>query len=249
MIKIEKLSKKFKDAEVLKSVSLEIEKGEVVSIIGPSGSGKTTLLRCLNLLETPSAGSLQINDVHIAFSGKTPTKKQKIDIRQYSGMVFQHFHLFPHKTVIENIIEAPLIVQKRNKKELIAEAESLLKKVGLLDHKDQFPEQLSGGQKQRAAIARILAMKPDLILFDEPTSALDPELVGEVLTVIQELAKEGQTMVIVTHEMDFARDVSDNVIFIADGQIIEKGKPADIFTAPTEERTKKFLQKVLNREA
>lgn len=249
MIKIEKLSKKFKDAEVLKSVSLEIEKGEVVSIIGPSGSGKTTLLRCLNLLETPSAGSLQINDVHIAFSGKTPTKKQKIDIRQYSGMVFQHFHLFPHKTVIENIIEAPLIVQKRNKKELIAEAESLLKKVGLLDHKDQFPEQLSGGQKQRAAIARILAMKPDLILFDEPTSALDPELVGEVLTVIQELAKEGQTMVIVTHEMDFARDVSDNIIFIADGQIIEKGKPADIFTAPTEERTKKFLQKVLNREA
>ncbi|WKA59406.1 amino acid ABC transporter ATP-binding protein [Planococcus shenhongbingii] len=249
MIKVENLSKKFKDLEVLKSISLEIEKGEVVSIIGPSGSGKTTLLRCLNLLETPSAGSLQINNVHVAFTGKTPTKKQKIDIRQYSGMVFQHFHLFPHKTVIENIIEAPLVVQKRNKQELVFEAEGLLQKVGLLDHKNQYPEQLSGGQKQRAAIARILALKPDLLLFDEPTSALDPELVGEVLTVIKELASEGQTMVLVTHEMDFAREVSDRVVFIADGHIVEQGKPEDIFTYPTEERTQKFLQKVLLRRA
>lgn len=249
MIKVENLSKKFKDNEVLKSISLQIQKGEVVSIIGPSGSGKTTLLRCLNLLETPSAGSLQINQVHVAFTGKAPSKKQKTDIRQYSGMVFQHFHLFPHKTVIENIIEAPLIAQKRNKREVIAEAEALLAKVGLLAHKDQYPEQLSGGQKQRAAIARILALKPDLLLFDEPTSALDPELVGEVLTVIQELAREGQTMVIVTHEMDFAHDVSDRVIFIDGGHIVEQGKPEDIFTRPTEVRTQQFLQKVLRRGA
>ena len=249
MIKVENLSKQFDDVEVLKSISLEINKGEVVSIIGPSGSGKTTLLRCLNLLETPSRGSLQINDVHVTFTGKTPSKKQKIDIRQFSGMVFQHFHLFPHKTVIENIIEAPLVVQKRNKQDLVREAEGLLQKVGLLDHKNQYPEQLSGGQKQRAAIARILALKPDLLLFDEPTSALDPELVGEVLTVIKELALEGQTMVIVTHEMDFAREVSDRVIFIADGHIVEQGKPEDIFKAPTEERTQKFLQKVLLRRA
>lgn len=249
MIKVENLSKKFKDNEVLKSISLQIQRGEVVSIIGPSGSGKTTLLRCLNLLETPSAGSLQINQVHVAFTGKAPSKKQKTDIRQYSGMVFQHFHLFPHKTVIENIIEAPLIAQKRDKREVIAEAEALLAKVGLLAHKDQYPEQLSGGQKQRAAIARILALKPDLLLFDEPTSALDPELVGEVLTVIQELAREGQTMVIVTHEMDFARDVSDRVIFIDGGHIVEQGKPEDIFTRPTELRTQQFLQKVLRRGA
>lgn len=249
MIKVKNLSKKFKDNEVLKSISLQIQRGEVVSIIGPSGSGKTTLLRCLNLLETPSAGSLQINQVHVAFTGKAPSKKQKTDIRQYSGMVFQHFHLFPHKTVIENIIEAPLIAQKRDKREVIAEAEALLAKVGLLAHKDQYPEQLSGGQKQRAAIARILALKPDLLLFDEPTSALDPELVGEVLTVIQELAREGQTMVIVTHEMDFAHDVSDRVIFIDGGHIVEQGKPEDIFTRPTELRTQQFLQKVLRRGA
>lgn len=247
MIKVDKLSKKFNDNEVLKSISLEIEQGEVVSIIGPSGSGKTTLLRCLNLLESPSSGSLQIKDVTVAFNGKPPSKKQKVDVQQYSGMVFQHFHLFPHKTVIENIIEAPLIVQKRDKQEVIAEAEELLQKVGLIAHKNHYPEQLSGGQKQRAAIARILALKPEVLLFDEPTSALDPELVGEVLTVIKDLAREGQTMIIVTHEMHFAREVSDRVVFIADGYIVEQGKPDILFSSPQEERTKKFLQKVLVR--
>jgi ABC-type polar amino acid transport system ATPase subunit len=245
LISIKNLNKRFKTLEVLKSISLDIEKGEVISIIGPSGSGKTTLLRCLNLLETPSSGSLTIQDVTVDFRGKEPSKRQKTDIRAFSGMVFQHFHLFPHKTVLENIIEAPLIVQKRIRLEVVQEAEDLLEKVGMLGHKDYYPEKLSGGQKQRAAIARVLAMKPDLLLFDEPTSALDPELVGEVLTVIQQLAREGQTMIIVTHEMNFAKDVSDRVIFIADGHIVEQGKPNDIFLNPTEERTKKFLEKVL----
>lgn len=247
MIKVDQLSKNFQDNEVLKSISLEVEQGEVVSIIGPSGSGKTTLLRCLNLLESPSTGSLQIQDVAVEFSGKAPTKKQKVAIQQYSGMVFQHFHLFPHKTVIENIIEAPLIVQKRNRQEVLKEADELLRKVGLAAHKAHYPDQLSGGQKQRAAIARILALKPDVLLFDEPTSALDPELVGEVLRVIKDLAKEGQTMIIVTHEMHFAREVSDRVVFIADGYIVEQGPPERLFTAPQEERTKKFLEKVLVR--
>ncbi|MBE4907124.1 amino acid ABC transporter ATP-binding protein [Bacillus luteolus] len=247
MIRIEHLSKSFKDNEVLKSISLQIEKGEVVSIIGPSGSGKTTLLRCMNLLEIPTSGTLSIGEVQVGFNGKTPSKQQKRNVQNYSGMVFQHFHLFPHKTVLENIIEAPLVVQKRRRTEVVLEAEELLGKVGLLGHKDHYSEQLSGGQKQRAAIARMLALKPEILLFDEPTSALDPELVGEVLTVIKELAKEGQTMIIVTHEMGFARDVSDRVIFIADGFIVEQGKPEDLFTTPKEERTQQFLQKVLTR--
>lgn len=245
MIRIDRLRKSFKDNEVIKSISLQIEKGEVVSIIGPSGSGKTTLLRCLNLLEIPTAGSLTVGDVQVKFEDKSPSKQQKRSVQKFSGMVFQHFHLFPHKTVLENIIEAPLVVQKRKRVEVVSEAEELLRKVGLLAHKEHYPEQLSGGQKQRAAIARMLALKPEILLFDEPTSALDPELVGEVLTVIKELAKEGQTMIIVTHEMGFARDVSDRVIFIADGYIVEQGKPEDIFTSPKEERTQQFLQKVL----
>ncbi len=247
MIHIDSLSKSFKDNEVLKSISLQIEKGEVVSIIGPSGSGKTTLLRCLNLLDVPTGGTLSIGDVQVSFHGKSPTKLQKRNVQKFSGMVFQHFHLFPHKTVLENIIEAPLVVQKRRRAEGVLEGEELLRKVGLLGHKDHYPEQLSGGQKQRAAIARMLALKPEILLFDEPTSALDPELVGEVLTVIKELAKEGLTMIIVTHEMGFARDVSDRVIFIADGYIVEQGKPEEIFTTPKEERTQQFLQKVLAR--
>jgi ABC-type polar amino acid transport system ATPase subunit len=247
MISVEDLSKRFKDNEVLKSISLHIEKGEVVSIIGPSGSGKTTLLRCLNLLEIPTSGSLRVSDVEVEFKGKGPSKQEKRNVQSFSGMVFQHFHLFPHKTVLENITEAPLVVQKRNKQEVVLEAEELLRKVDLFIHKDHYPEQLSGGQKQRAAIARMLALKPEILLFDEPTSALDPELVGEVLTVIKDLAKEGQTMIIVTHEMNFARDVSDRIIFIADGYIVEQGKPEDLFTAPKEERTQQFLQKVLVR--
>jgi ABC-type polar amino acid transport system ATPase subunit len=247
MIKVEKLSKKFKDNEVLKSISLEIEKGEVISIIGPSGSGKTTLLRCLNLLEIPTSGILGIGDVKVDFRGKAPSKQQKRSVQKFSGMVFQHFHLFPHLTVLENIIEAPMVVQKRKKAEVVAEAEILLQKVGLIEHKDHYPNQLSGGQKQRAAIARMLSLKPEVLLFDEPTSALDPELIGEVLTVIKELSQEGQTMIIVTHEMSFARDVSDRVIFIADGFIVEQGKPSELFTTPKEERTKQFLQKILVR--
>lgn len=244
MIKITDLKKVFNRNEVLRSVNLEVKKGEVVSLIGPSGSGKTTLLRCLNLLETPTNGSITIEDVSLEFSGNVPSKKEKEAIRKYSGMVFQHFYLFPHKTVLENIIEAPIIVQKRNKGEVIREAEILLEKVGLSDHIHKYPSQLSGGQKQRAAIARMLAMKPEVLLFDEPTSALDPELVNEVLNVIQDLASEGQTMIIVTHEMGFARDISDQVVFLADGSIIEKGEPNEIFTNPKEERTKQFLKKV-----
>lgn len=244
MIKVNGLRKKFKENEVLRSIDLEVKKGEVVSLIGPSGSGKTTLLRCLNLLETPTNGSITIEDVSLTFNGNLPRKREKEEIRKYSGMVFQHFYLFPHKTVLENVIEAPLIVQKRNKAELIKEAEVLLQKVGLFEHKDKYPSQISGGQKQRAAIARMLAMKPEVLLFDEPTSALDPELVNEVLNVIKDLANEGQTMIIVTHEMSFARDISDQVVFLADGYIVEKGTPENIFTNPREERTKQFLQKV-----
>lgn len=244
MIKITNLRKVFHKNEVLRSINLEINRGEVVSLIGPSGSGKTTLLRCLNLLETPTNGTITIDDASFQFTGRPPSKKDKEAIRKYSGMVFQHFYLFPHKTVLENIIEAPVIVQKRRKSEVIQEAEILLQKVGLSDHKEKYPSQLSGGQKQRAAIARMLAMKPEVLLFDEPTSALDPELVNEVLKVIQDLASEGQTMIIVTHEMGFARDISDQVVFLADGNIVEKGVPDEIFTNPKEERTKQFLRKV-----
>ncbi|WP_374722827.1 amino acid ABC transporter ATP-binding protein [Peribacillus tepidiphilus] len=245
MIQIEGVSKSFGNQEVLKDIHFEVKKGEVVCIIGPSGSGKTTLLRCFNLLETPTSGKLKIGNSSFEFSGKEADKKQKQTIRQYSGMVFQHFHLFPHKTLLENVIEAPLIVQKRNKQEVIKEAEALLEKVGLLDHKHKYPEQLSGGQKQRAAIARVLALKPEILLFDEPTSALDPELVDEVLTVMKELANEGQTMLIVTHEMGFARDVADRVVFMDDGYIVEEGPSESIFTNPQHNRTKQFLAKLL----
>lgn len=245
MIKITSLSKKFGDHEVLKDIHLSIRKGEVVCFVGPSGSGKTTLLRCLNLLETPSSGKITLEKDFFEFTGKEATKKQKKAIKEYSGMVFQHFNLFPHKTVLENVIEAPLIVQKRDKTAITAEAEELLRKVGLLEHKDKYPEQLSGGQKQRAAIARALAMKPEILLFDEPTSALDPELVDEVLIVMKELASEGQTMLIVTHEMGFAKDVADRVVFMDGGYLIEEGPPSIIFTTPKKERTKRFLSKVL----
>ncbi|WP_043931385.1 amino acid ABC transporter ATP-binding protein [Bacillus sp. EB01] len=245
MIEILNLSKRFGDHEVLKDINLSIQKGEVVCLIGPSGSGKTTLLRCLNLLETPSSGKIILEKDSFKFTGKEATKKQKREIKEHSAMVFQHFNLFPHKTVLENVIEAPIIVQKRDKTEMIAEADELLRKVGLLDHKNKYPEQLSGGQKQRAAIARALAMKPEFLLFDEPTSALDPELVDEVLTVIQDLASEGQTMLIVTHEMGFARDVADRVVFMDGGYLIEEGPPSIIFTTPEKERTKQFLSKVL----
>lgn len=246
MITIKNIQKKFGNQEVLKSIDFQVNKGDVVCLIGPSGSGKTTLLRCLNLLEVPEGGSITIGDTTIGFNGKQPSRKQIAKIREYSGMVFQDFNLFPHKTVIENLIEAPVLVQKRNKQEVLAEAEQLLAKVGLTEHKDKFPAQLSGGQSQRAAIARALAMKPEVLLFDEPTSALDPELVGEVLNVMKELAKEGQTMLVVTHEMGFAEEVADYVVFMADGHVVEADRPEALFNHPSKERTKQFLKKLAN---
>ncbi|MGV3277895.1 amino acid ABC transporter ATP-binding protein [Staphylococcus hyicus] len=240
MIKIEKLYKSFGKQDVLKGIDLNINKGEVVAIIGPSGSGKSTLLRCMNLLETPSQG-------RIIFENKDLTDKgTKIDmLRQEMGMVFQNFNLFPHKKVIDNIILAPSLLKKGTKSNLNTQALHLLDRVGLKERANAYPSQLSGGQKQRVAIARALAMNPKVMLFDEPTSALDPEVVGEVLNVMKSLAKEGMTMVVVTHEMDFARNVSDRVIFMADGVVIEEGPPEAIFQKPQHERTQNFLKRVM----
>ncbi|AMY04450.1 amino acid ABC transporter ATP-binding protein [Staphylococcus condimenti] len=241
MINIKQLKKSFGTNDVLKDINLNVENGEVVAIIGPSGGGKSTLLRCINLLEQPDSGE-------IIFEGDNILNKNVNlnHLRQKMGMVFQSFNLFPHKTVRENIMLAPQLLKKNDTSSLKIEAEELLKKVGLEDKGDSYPSQLSGGQKQRVAIARALAMHPDVLLFDEPTSALDPEVVGDVLHVMKELAKEGMTMVVVTHEMNFARDVSDKVIFMADGVVAESGTPEEIFEHPTNERTKQFLQRVLN---
>lgn len=241
MIKVNDLHKSFGKNEVLKGINLNIEKGEVVAIIGPSGSGKSTLLRCLNLLEEPSSGQIVFENNDL-----TNTKGAKLDqLRQKMGMVFQGFNLFPHKKVIENITLTPLTLKKGQKSELEDQAKQLLKKVGLEDKADVYPSKLSGGQKQRVAIARALAMNPAVILFDEPTSALDPEVVGEVLSVMKDLAKEGMTMVVVTHEMGFAKNVSDHVIFMDEGIVQEEGTPEQIFDNPKNERTKQFLSKVL----
>jgi L-cystine transport system ATP-binding protein len=242
MIEISQLQKKFDDVTVLESINFSVKKGEVVCLVGPSGSGKTTLLRCLNLLETPNQGTIQIGDKRVEFGSKRLSKKAIKDLRSYSGMVFQGFHLFPHKTVMENITEAPLTVKKASKAAVIEDGEKLLKKVGMIEHKDKYPDALSGGQQQRAAIARALMMNPDVMLFDEPTSALDPQLVGEVLRVIEELAKEGQTMVIVTHEMNFAKRVADKVLFMDGGYIVEEGPAKELLENPKEERTREFLQ-------
>lgn len=241
MITIQNLYKRFDHLEVLKGIDLQIEKGKVVVVIGPSGSGKTTLLRCLNVLEMPTSGTIRLDDQEIDFSNPV-TKKEIAQFRRKSGMVFQNYNLFPHKTALENITEGPIIVKKEEKEKAIQKAEQLLKKVGLLDKKDYYPFQLSGGQQQRVGIARALAMEPNVMLFDEPTSALDPELVGEVLKVMKDLAREGMTMVVVTHEMRFAKEVADEVIFMDQGVIVERGAPNDIFKQPKEERTKKFLQ-------
>ncbi|KHD84704.1 amino acid ABC transporter ATP-binding protein [Heyndrickxia ginsengihumi] len=241
MITIHNLHKRFNQHEVLKGIDMTIEKGKVIVIIGPSGSGKTTFLRCLNALEIPSAGNIQIGKVSIDFS-KSVSKKEIAALRRESGMVFQQYNLFPHKTALENVTEGPIVVKKQAKNEAIQKAEKLLQKVGLLEQKDKYPFQLSGGQQQRVGIARALAMEPELMLFDEPTSALDPELVGEVLNVMKELANEGMTMVVVTHEMRFAKEAADEVIFMDQGIVIEKGTPDEIFTAPKEQRTKQFLQ-------
>ncbi|WP_128895760.1 amino acid ABC transporter ATP-binding protein [Longirhabdus pacifica] len=241
MITMQGIHKSFKSVNVLKGVDLEVEKGKVVVIIGPSGSGKTTLLRCLNVLEHPTKGSISIQDHHLDFNKRIP--KHKIAaFRRLTGMVFQSYNLFPHMTVLQNVMEGPVTVKKENKATAKAKAEKLLNKVGLADKKDHFPSQLSGGQQQRVGIARALAMEPEVMLFDEPTSALDPELVGEVLAVMKELAHEGMTMVVVTHEMRFAKDVADEVLFIDDGVILERGAPEDIFTHPQHQRTQQFLQ-------
>lgn len=240
MIKINKLYKSFGEHDVLKGIDLNIQQGEVVAIIGPSGSGKSTLLRCMNLLEQPTKGQ-------VIFEGKDLTEKStKVDqLRQDMGMVFQNFNLFPHKKVIDNIILAPSLLKKGHKQTLNDQALTLLDRVGLKDRANAYPNQLSGGQKQRVAIARALAMNPKVMLFDEPTSALDSEVVGEVLTVMKDLAKEGMTMVVVTHEMEFAKNVSDRVIFMADGNVVEEGKPEAIFEHPQHQRTQSFLKRVM----
>lgn len=240
MINIKHLKKNFGSNEVLKDIELEINAGEVVAIIGPSGGGKSTLLRCINLLEQPDGGEINFEGTNIL------GKDVKVnELRQKMGMVFQNFNLFPHKTVLENIMLAPKLLKHTDSTSLKQEAQELLDKVGLSDKGNSYPAQLSGGQKQRVAIARALAMHPDVLLFDEPTSALDPEVVGDVLQVMKELAKEGMTMVVVTHEMQFARDVSDKVVFMADGIVAEACTPSQIFGNPQNERTQQFLKRVL----
>ncbi|MDG9784595.1 L-cystine ABC transporter ATP-binding protein TcyN [Metapseudomonas otitidis] len=246
MITVRNLTKSFKGQAVLKGIDLTIEPGEVVAIIGPSGSGKTTLLRCLNLLEEPDGGTLQLGRIEI--DANQPLKQQQWlirQLRQHVGFVFQNFNLFPHRTALENVIEGPVVVKKEPRERAIARARALLAKVGLAGKEDAYPKRLSGGQQQRVAIARALAMEPDVILFDEPTSALDPELVGEVLTTIRGLAEEKRTMVIVTHEMSFARDVANRAIFIDKGVIVEQGDAKTLFSTPKEERTRQFLAKFL----
>ena len=243
LLKVENLHKRFGDLHVLKGVSETVSQGEVVSIIGPSGGGKSTFLRCLNLLEIPDEGKIYFEGVDIT------DKSVNINVhRQKMGMVFQHFNVFPNMTVGKNITMAPVLLGKKSQKEADEMAKELLNRVGLLDKIDEYPRRLSGGQKQRLAIVRALAMEPDVMLFDEPTSALDPEMVGEVLTVIKELVKTGMTTVIVTHEMGFAREVSDRVFFMDGGIIAEKGTPEEIFGNPQNPRTKEFLGKVLYRE-
>lgn len=237
MIRIRNLNKSYGDLHVLKDIDMKVLDSDVVCLIGPSGSGKSTLLRCLNFLEKKDSGQILIEGTEIQ-----PGTHDINEIREKVGMVFQHFYLFPHMTVLENIIEAPTHVKKVPKSEAIQEAKELLNKVGLSDKADVYPSKLSGGQKQRVAIARALAMKPDILLFDEPTSALDPELVGEVLSTMKELAIEGMTMVVVTHEMSFAREVGDWIVFMHNGRVVESGPPQEFFTNPKEERTKEFLQ-------
>ena len=240
LIEVKDLRKAFGENEVLTGITTDIKRGEVVVIIGPSGSGKSTFLRSLNLLETPTGGTVLFEGINIT------DPKTDIDLhRQKMGMVFQHFNLFPHKTILENITLAPVVLKNMTKDEAVQKAEELLGRVGLLDKKDTYPEQLSGGQKQRIAIVRSLAMDPDVMLFDEPTSALDPEMVGEVLELMKQLAHDGMTMVVVTHEMGFAREVGTRVVFMDEGQIKEQAAPDEFFQNPKDERLKEFLSKIL----
>lgn len=243
MIEVKNLNKDYGNLSVLKDINVNIEKGEVVVIIGPSGAGKSTFLRCLNLLETPTSGEIIFEDENVTKKGTDINK-----IREKMGMVFQQFNLFPNMKVMDNITLAPIKVKGQDENSAKETAHRLLKKIGLEDKADVYPNQLSGGQKQRIAIARALAMSPDVMLFDEPTSALDPEMVGEVLNVMKELAGEGMTMVVVTHEMGFAREVGSRILFMDDGKIVEEGKPKDIFSNPKNPRTKDFLSKVLSND-
>jgi len=246
MIRVEKLNKQFNGHPVLKDIDLTVEPGEVIAIIGPSGSGKTTFLRCLNLLETPDSGLIQVGEVEID-AGKPLNQQGNLirRLRQQVGFVFQNFNLFPHRTALENVIEGPVVVKKTARDQAEKLGRALLAKVGLAGKEDAYPRRLSGGQQQRVAIARALAMEPQVILFDEPTSALDPELVGEVLATIRDLAREKRTMIIVTHEMSFARDVANRVIFFDKGVIVEQGEAKALFANPQQERTRQFLGKIL----
>lgn len=247
IVAVRNLKKRFGDNVVLKNINLSVNAGEVVCLIGPSGSGKSTLLRCLNYLEQMTDGEIEIYGTKIISGQDKKTREKAVNnIRQNVGMVFQQFNLWPHMTILENIIEAPCRVKKMTKKEAIKAAMELLENVGLEHKADVYPSQLSGGQQQRVAIARALAMAPDVMLFDEPTSALDPELVGEVLNVMKDLAKKGMTMIVVTHEMEFAKDVSDKVYFMDEGYIVESGDPKEIFIHPKNERTKRFLSRYLS---
>ena len=244
MLKINQLVKKYDDNLVLNGVSGDVEAGQVIVVIGPSGGGKSTLLRCLNRLEEPTSGQILFEGTDLM----SLSEKQLDQMRTKMGMVFQNFNLFPNLTVLDNLRLAPQKVKRQSKEEATKKAQQLLERVGLADKADAYSDQLSGGQKQRIAIARALAMSPDVLLFDEPTSALDPEMVGEVLKVMQDLAQEGMTMVVVTHEMGFAREVADEVWFMADSQIVEKGTPTQLFEHPQEERTQQFLAKILAQE-
>jgi polar amino acid transport system ATP-binding protein len=250
LLRVERLTKSFGAVKVLNGIDLSVKPGEVICIVGPSGSGKSTLLRCLNHLEVPDSGAIFLNDEPIGVRWKKDrlyrlSFNELARQRQRMGMVFQSFNLFPHKTALENVTEAPLVVQRKPQAQATAEAMALLEKVGLAARAHHYPRQLSGGQQQRVAIARSLAMHPDLMLFDEPTSALDPELVGEVLGVMRQLALEGMTMVVVTHEMSFARDVANHLVFMDDGLIVEQGRPGDVLTRPQHSRTRAFLSRVI----
>ena len=248
VIEISQLRKSFGDLAVLKNISLSVERGTVVALIGPSGSGKSTLLRCVNLLTVPDGGRIRVGEQSLAFDGEDtvlPGDKVLAGFRARTGMVFQHFNLFPHMTVLQNVMEGPVTVLRKSRREAEAKARQLLAKVGLADRADMFPDKMSGGQKQRVAIARALAMEPAVMLFDEATSALDPELVAEVLGVIQALAREGMTMILVTHEIAFAREVADQVVFMRDGVVVESGPPSQVIDNPQQEATRSFLGRIL----
>ncbi|GAB3518395.1 amino acid ABC transporter ATP-binding protein [Arthrobacter monumenti] len=246
LLSVQGLQKSFGDNTVLRSIDLSVRQGEVVALIGPSGSGKTTVLRSLNGLEVPDGGIVAFDGGPEVDFASPVTRKELASLRDRSAMVFQHYNLFPHKTVLENVIEGPVQVQKRKKADAVSDAVSLLGRVGLADKKDQYPHELSGGQQQRVGIVRALALKPSVLLFDEPTSALDPELVGEVLSVIKELAEEGWTMVLVTHELVFAREVASEVVFMDGGVVVEHGHPDRVLRDPRQNRTRQFVHRLLN---